>query len=131
MLPGKTQVRDAVQRSWRILRDKGPSQIQFWFIALVVGILAGFAALGFREAITALQGWIYRTDDINYLHSWAGQLPWYWVLVVPILGGLVVGLILDRFTPDGRVRSVADVIEGAAMKEGRVEVRAGLASAVA
>ncbi|MEM9351259.1 MAG: chloride channel protein, partial [Pseudomonadota bacterium] len=49
----------------------------------------------------------------------------------PILGGLVVGLLLDRFTDDGRVRSVADVIEGAALKEGRVEVRAGLASALA
>jgi CIC family chloride channel protein len=33
----------------------------------------------------------------------------------PDLGGLVVGLILHWFTPDGRVRSVADVIEGAAL----------------
>ncbi|MGB0798997.1 MAG: chloride channel protein, partial [Planktomarina sp.] len=31
----------------------------------------------------------------------------------------------------GRVRSVADVIEGSAMREGRVEIKAGMASAVA
>ena len=52
------------------------------------------------------------------------------VLSVPIAGGLTVGLILHRFTPDGRVRSVADVIEGAALGDGRVDNKAGVASAV-
>jgi CIC family chloride channel protein len=36
-----------------------------------------------------------------------------------------VGLILHWFTPDARVRSVADVIEGAALDNGRVEKRRG------
>lgn len=40
------------------------------------------------------------------------RLAWYQVLIIPILGGLAVGLILDRFTDDGRARSVSDVIEG-------------------
>ncbi|MCA9545974.1 MAG: chloride channel protein, partial [Myxococcales bacterium] len=48
-----------------------------------------------------------------------------------LAGGLAVGLILHWFTPDGRVRSVADVIEGAALADGRVEQKAGLASALA
>jgi len=48
-----------------------------------------------------------------------------------VVGGLVVGLVLHRFTPDGRVGSVADVIEGAALHDGRVATRAGLASALA
>ena len=129
------RVRQQLKETWResraVLREKGPSQIQFWFIALAVGIAAGFAAVGFRLAIEALQGAIYGTDDIAMLHSWARTLPWYFVLITPIIGGLVVGLILDRFTDDGRVRSVADVIEGAALKEGRVETKEGLASALA
>ena len=37
------------------------------------------------------------------------------------MGGLLVGVILHRYTPDRRVRSVADVIEGAALNNGRVE----------
>ncbi|MEM8592566.1 MAG: chloride channel protein [Pseudomonadota bacterium] len=121
----------AVKESWTLLRNKGPGQIQFWFIALLIGTAAGFAAVGFRLAIDALQGAIYGTDDIAMLHSWARTLPWYVILVTPIIGGLVVGIILNRFTDDGRVRSVADVIEGAALQEGRVEVKAGLASAIA
>ncbi|WP_238366037.1 chloride channel protein [Mesobacterium pallidum] len=118
-------------RGWQLLRQKGPGQVQFWFIALAVGTAAGFAALGFRKGLEALQAFAYGTDDVNRLHSFALQIPWYWLLVVPMLGGLVTGLILHRFTPDGRVRSVADVIEGAALNDGRVEKRAGLASAAA
>ena len=109
----------------------GPSQVQFWFIALAIGVAAGFAALGFRLGIDALQRAVYGVDDPHRLHSFAETLSWYRVLALPVLGGLVVGFILHRFTPDARVRSVADVIEGAALNEGRVEQKAGLASALA
>ncbi|MEX0368750.1 MAG: chloride channel protein [Ruegeria sp.] len=121
----------ALKDAWRVLSHRGPSQIQFWFIALAIGIAAGFAALFFREGIAALQAYLYGTEDVQYLHSFAEQLPWYWILIIPIVGGLIVGLILHNFTDDGRVRSVADVIEGAALTDGRVETRAGLASMLA
>lgn len=125
------QAKTACRDGWHVLRTRGPSQMQFWFIALVIGIAGGFAALGFRQAIDLLQATLYGTDDVQHLHSFASHLPWYWILLIPVFGGLAVGLILHRFTPDGRVRSVADVIEGAALRDGRVEKPAGLASIVA
>ena len=128
-----TQMTNALiefQEGWKVLRREGPGQIQFWFIALAIGIAAGFAALFFRKGIDALQAFLYGTDDVQTLHSFAQSLPWYWILVIPAIGGLLVGLILHKFTPDARARSVADVIEGAAMSEGRVETRAGLASSL-
>jgi CIC family chloride channel protein len=118
----------AMKDGWRVMRRRGPSQIQFWFIALAIGIAAGFMALGFRKAIRALQAWVYDTEDILLLHSHVEKLPWFIVLITPIIGGLIVGIILHRFTDDGRVRSVADVIEGAALTDGRVEGKAGIAS---
>lgn len=118
------------RRILRIVRERGPNQLQFWLLALVIGTGAGLAALGFRLGISRLQHALYGADDLT-LASAAGELPWKWVLVIPVAGGLVVGLILDRFTPDGRVRAVSDVIEGAALAGGRVETRAGLASAAA
>jgi CIC family chloride channel protein len=118
-------------RALRALRDQGPSQVQFWFIALAIGIAAGFAALLFRKGIEGLQAWAYGVEDVNQLYSFAQNMSWYWVLVIPIVGGLIVGQILHHFTPDGRVRSVADVIEGAALNDGRVERREGVASAFA
>nr|WP_245629288.1 chloride channel protein [Celeribacter indicus] len=97
----------------------------------MIGIASGFAALLFRKGINFLQAFLYGTHDLRHLHSFAGEMPWFWVLSLPVLGGLVVGIVLNWFTPDGRVRSVADVIEGAALNDGRVETRAGLASAAA
>lgn len=116
---------------WRLLRHRGPSQFQFWLIALLIGIAAGFAALFFRKGIAALQAWVYGAPDLDFLHSYAQGLPWYVLVGIAAGGGLIVGIILDRFTPDGRVRSVADVIEGAALHDGRVEHKEGLASALA
>ena len=126
-----TQGVAAARGGWEVMRHKGPSQIQFWFIALAVGIAAGFAALLFRKGIGWLQSTLYGVDDPRMLHSFAEGLPWFLILVLPIIGGLVVGLILHWFTPDGRVRSVAEVIEGAALDDGRVEQKAGIASALA
>jgi len=128
------QFNEALQswrKAWTVLKTHGPGQVQFWFIALLIGIAAGFAALFFRKGIDGLQAWLYGTDNVNQLHSFAQTLPWYWILVIPIGGGLIVGIILDRFTTDGRVHAVSEVIEGAALNDGRVEIRAGMASAVA
>jgi CIC family chloride channel protein len=125
------QFGQAVQDAFSLMRRQGPSQFQFWLIALMIGVGAGFAALFFRKGINFVQASLYGTDDPTHLHSFAESLPWYWILIIPILGGLVTGVILHLFTPDGRVRSVSDVIEGAAMHDGRVEGKAGMASAVA
>ncbi|MEO0502518.1 MAG: chloride channel protein [Pseudomonadota bacterium] len=121
----------ACRDGWKMLRHRGPSQIQFWFIALAIGIAAGFAALFFRKGIEALQAWLYGTEDVQYLHSFASSLPWYLILIIPVIGGLATGIILHLFTKDGIARGVADVIEGAALRDGRVSTRAGVASAVA
>ena len=105
----------------RVVRQKSPDQVKFWFIALAVGIVAGFVAIGFRMGISSLQTLVYGTDDVM-LASVARTLPWFWVVFLPIAGGLVVGIIMHIFTSDGRVRVVSDVIEGAALRDGRVEI---------
>jgi CIC family chloride channel protein len=121
----------ACRGGWHVIRTRGPSQVQFWFIALLVGIAASFAAIGFRFGIETFQAWLYQTDDVAHLRSDAARLDWWWILLIPMAGGLAVGVILNKFTDDGRVRSVADVIEGAALYDGRVERRKGLVSSLA
>jgi CIC family chloride channel protein len=121
----------ACRDGWDVVRTRGPSQVQFWFIALVVGIVASCAAIGFRFGIETFQAWLYATDDVAHLRTDISKLDWWWIVLIPMVGGLAVGLILHRFTDDGRVRSVADVIEGAALYEGRVERKKGIASTCA
>ena len=119
------------KEGWQVLCTKGSGKVTFWFIALLIGIAAGFAALFFRKGINWLQESLYGTDDVQHLHSFISGLDWYWVILIPTVGGLITGLILHHFTPDARARSVGDVIVGSALHDGRVEKRVGLASACA
>jgi CIC family chloride channel protein len=105
--------------------------VRFWFIALAVGIASGLAAIAFRFGIDWLQSTLYGTDDVAALHSFAAGLEWWWLIIIPVVGGLVVGLILYRTTSDQRVHSVSDVIEGAALYDGRLKVKRGVGSALA
>ncbi|MGR3512642.1 MAG: chloride channel protein [Paracoccaceae bacterium] len=125
------RLKAALVEAWVRIRENGPGNVQFWFIALLIGIAAGGAAVLFRLGINFLQETLYGTDNVRLLHSFAETLPWYSILLIPVFGGLVVGLILDRFTSDGRAKSVAEVIEGAALHDGRVEKKEGFASALA
>lgn len=118
------------RREWVLLKRLGPGQVQFWFIALLLGIVAGLLTVAFRLAISYCQELFYGADDIS-LASHAATLAWWKVLLIPVLGGLAVGYLLGRFTPNGRPRSVSHVIEGAALRRGKVERRAGKVSVLA
>jgi CIC family chloride channel protein len=106
------------------------SQLILWPIAVAIGIVTGYAVILFRTAISWLQGLFYGASD-EVIHTAAAALPWYLVLSVPVLGGLVVGLILTISTRDARARGVDAVIEAAAVQGGRVDRRVGIASSLA
>ncbi|MEM7188237.1 MAG: chloride channel protein, partial [Pseudomonadota bacterium] len=105
-------------------------QLTLWPVALLVGIATGYAVLAFRLLIQLLQETFYGADEAS-IHSFAAGLPWWQVLIIPIIGGLVVGQILVRLSPTRRARGIDDVIEAAALKNGRVGKRQGAASALA
>ena len=112
----------------RFGRHRPEAPMILWPVALAIGVAVGYAVTGFRLALSGLQTLFYGADDIM-LHTVAAELPWYMVLLLPVVGGLIVGLILTAFTPDGKARGIADVIQAAAMRDGRVERGPGLASA--
>lgn len=104
---------------------------RFWLLALFVGIGGGLAAVLFRLGIENVQAWLYGAPDVTVLEGFVSSLGWHWIIGIPMVGGLIVGLLMHRYTEDGRVRSVSDVIEGAALHEGRIEHKRGLVSALA
>lgn len=109
---------------------RATAHLTFWLTALAVGVAAGYAAIGFRLAISLLQGLLYGADDAT-IHSHAADLDPLVVIVIPILGGLATGWVLRTFTADGKAPGVADVIHAAALRDGRVDLRAGGAAATA
>lgn len=121
----RDQLRGLVEQA-----HQAPVRLFFWTVALAVGVMSGYMAIGFRLAIDVLQTLFYGADS-RTIHTFAGALNPFLVFIIPVLGGLAVGLILWRFTPKARALTVADVIAGAALRDARVDKRAGIASAAA
>ncbi|MEN0088315.1 MAG: chloride channel protein [Pseudomonadota bacterium] len=98
---------------------------RIWFVSLLVGVLAGMASIMFREAIGLVQ-WFWASDRSENLASAARGVAWYYVFFAPILGGLLVGLLLQRFIPARRAGGVSDVIETRALGGRALSTEAGL-----
>ena len=69
----------------------------------------------------------YQTDELS-LQTNAHDISWIWIIILPTLGGLSIGLIYYFCSNKDRNGSVSDVIEGAALRNGRVSRRFGLIS---
>ena len=103
-------------------------QIILSVLAVVIGVMAGLAAIGFRYAIDLVQrfGFGFGGEQVATL---AGDLPAWRLLLVPILGGLAVGLFVHFFMPGRRPQGVPNVIEANALHGGRMSLTDGLKAA--
>ncbi|RMB11757.1 chloride channel protein [Eilatimonas milleporae] len=101
----------------------------FLILAALTGLAAGYAAIGFYLAIDILLGVTYGVGEAQ-LATGARGLAWWHLLLVPTLGGLVIGQVI-RFIDGKSARGVPDVIEAAALRDGRVDLKDGLMSAAA
>jgi len=110
-------------------RLTSPEQPIVWLLALFVGILSGYAALAFYTLVAAIQRLVYGAAEAS-LESGVAQLDWYVVLIVPIIGGLIVGVILAVFSQSGRPASVAEVIESSRIRNCELSLRSGAISFV-
>lgn len=100
-----------------------------WILALVIGVGVGFAALAFRLLIGGIQYLWLGTVAEEQVATSASQIHWSLILLVPTVGGLIVGQVLERFMPGRRPHGVADVIEARAIRDCNIPTREGLISA--
>ena len=100
---------------------------KLWLLSLIIGAAVAVAAVMFREAIGLVQYWWLRNTTEQTLTA-AQNVGWYWVLAAPIVGGLVVGRLLERVSAR-RAGNVADVIEARALTGRPLGLRDGLWSA--
>ena len=98
-------------------------------LAIVAGTAAGAAVIGFRETISFTQLALYGSDS-EHLFTNIEAVAWWQILLAPVAGGLVVGVLVRYLMPEGRTQGVADVIEASALKGGWMSSRVGLTAAV-
>jgi len=103
-------------------------QLAVWGAALVIGASVGAAAIIFRELIGFIQlFWLgTRSEAIAMV---ARELPWYVVLLTPMIGGAIVGWGLVKLMPARRTGGVSDVIEARAIDGRDIELDPAIRSA--
>lgn len=96
---------------------------------VLIGLLSGGASIAFRWLIEGVQ-WLGYGVGGERLASPAAALDWWHLLAIPTLGGLVVGLLIRYLMPGRRPQAVAEVIEAAALKGGRMSLTTGIKAAL-
>jgi len=97
--------------------------------AVVLGVLGGYGAIAFREMIRLAHVGFFGTD--SYTLALLAAMPWWRRLVLPAVGGLLVGLLVWRIAPEVRGSGIPEVMEAVARRGGSIRPRVVLAKALA
>ncbi len=87
-------------------------------LAVIVGALAGLGAVAFRYLINFNHYFFFTV--CKDIFSFLGE---YYVVVVPALGGLLVGPMVYNFAREAKGHGVPEVMENVALKGGRIRAR--------
>jgi CIC family chloride channel protein len=98
-------------------------------IAIIIGILSGFAAIGIRAMIKAIS-YISFPGNGNILQNIISN-PWYVVLLAPIVGGLLVGPIIYFFAQEAKGHGVPEVMQAILLQGGKIRPRVAFVKAIA
>ena len=102
----------------------------FFGFAAAIGALVGLATFALIELIALVQLVGYGAASETRYASIVEAQPAWRVVLVPTLGGLLVGLLVERL-PGKRYHGIADVVEACALNSARMPARSGLAAALA
>jgi len=93
--------------------------------AVLIGILGAAGAILFRFSIRFFQQVFFQTDTPTI--SFLSALPWWQKILMPVLGGLIVGPIVHFIAREVRGSGIPDVMEAVARKGGMIRPRVVLA----
>lgn len=98
-------------------------------MSVVVGLGTGFGAVLFIRLIEYFKELFFGNYE-QVLSDYIGDVN-YWIPLVPLIGGILVGPIVYKFASEARGHGVPEVMEAVARKGGIIRPRVALAKAVA
>jgi CIC family chloride channel protein len=95
-------------------------------MAIVVGVATGLAAVLFIRLIALIQLFLY--GGAEKILPALGRL---WIILVPVIGGLLVGPIIARFAVEAKGHGVPEVMQALILRGGRIRPRVAVAKIIA
>jgi CIC family chloride channel protein len=87
-------------------------------LSIIVGIIAGFGAIFFRWLISTFQSLFFGGG--SHLLGFMGP---YYIIIIPAVGGLIVGLLARFGAREAKGEDVPEVMEAVTLHGGRVRSR--------
>ncbi len=106
--------------SYYIVQAKMREHSFVLILAVIIGILAGFGAVGIQQLIKIFKELFWQGD---YSLEFLKQVDWYWKLVIPMFGGIVVGLIIQFVAKEAKGHGVPEVMEAITLRNGIIRPR--------
>ncbi|MBC8185121.1 chloride channel protein [candidate division KSB1 bacterium] len=106
------------------------SQTTYVFIlGIIIGILGGFVSIGFRWLIIYFQ--TFTVGEEGNILAGLATLPFYWKIIIPVLGAAFVGPLIYFFAREAKGHGVPEVMQAIALKNGVIRPRVAAVKAIA
>jgi chloride channel protein, CIC family len=119
--PLHTLVNRVRSLTWRQLARRSPGENTFLLLLPIVGLAVGFTSVATAHVISFLQNQFWG-NGLNLLSAAEGN-PWTLRLVIPLVGGLLVGMIGWFFRVQTRGGGVTTIMQAVALKGGVISLR--------
>jgi CIC family chloride channel protein len=115
-------MRDALKSLFHPVYPEFPRHdLSLLFFALGIGFLAAVGALIFRSLIELMQ-FAFWPDGMGFVDQ-VRAAPWWQILLIPALGGLVAGPVITFFVPEARGPGVPEVILSVTTRQSTIRHR--------
>jgi len=89
-------------------------------VAVIIGILSGFGAVGIQDLIKFFKKLLWQGE---YSLEFVRNVDWYWKLIIPMTGGIIVGFIIQFAAKEAKGHGVPEVMEAITLRNGIIRPR--------
>lgn len=108
--------------------------IKFYFLILLVGLVAGGGAVIFHELIALFHNIFFYAEFSSYYNVLQHAAPSRWgmaIILVPMLGAAMVAFLVSRYAPEAKGHGVPEVIDAIYYQRGIIRPIVAVVKALA